>query len=411
MGEQPVRVLQINSVCGIGSTGRIATDIHNLLVEQGHESYIAYGRGFARDCESTIRIGTNYDNYSHVALTRVFDYHGFGSRKATKDFIRELEAVNPDLIHLHNIHGYYLNIEMLFDYLKRANKPVIWTLHDCWPFTGHCAYFEYAGCDKWKTSCNNCPEKKSYPASLFLDRSYENFHKKKEIFTGVKNMKIVTPSKWLANLVKESFLCEYPIEVVNNGIDLGVFKPTKSNFRKGYGIQNKFLILGVASMWDRRKGLKYFIDLSDKLEEEEVIVLVGLTEKQKKDLPKNVIGITRTNNVAELAEIYSAADVFVNPTLEDNFPTTNIEALACGTPILSFNTGGSIESIDHGINGYVVQKGNVNELLRYLSEIKTNGKDYYRQECIKSANDFYNKKIKYTEYLQIYSNMRTKISF
>ena len=229
-----MKVLQINSVCGIGSTGRIATDINNILIEQGHESYIAYGRDLPRNCGTSIRIGTKCDNYTHGVLTRVFDKHGFGSRKATQDFIKEVKKLDPDIIHLHNIHGYYINIEILFDYLKEAYKPVIWTLHDCWAFTGHCSYFDYIGCTRWETQCYSCPGKRSYPASAFLDNSKMNYSRKKAIFTGIKNLTIVTPSKWLAGLVKQSYLKKYPVKVINNGIDLEVFRPIKNDLRENY---------------------------------------------------------------------------------------------------------------------------------------------------------------------------------
>ncbi|AZR73927.1 glycosyl transferase [Anoxybacter fermentans] len=400
-----MKVLQINSVCGIGSTGRIATDIHNILIENGHESYIAYGRDEARGCDTSIRIGSKFDNYMHVVKTRLFDKHGFGSRKATAEFLNKVEKLNPDIIHLHNIHGYYINIELLFKYLKKANKPVVWTLHDCWAFTGHCAYFDYVGCDKWKTICYSCPQKKGYPSSILLDNSKNNYNKKKEIFTGVKNMTIVTPSNWLAGLVKQSFLEEYPVKVINNGIDLEVFKPTASNFRKKYNLENKFIILGVASVWEHRKGYKYFIELSKKIKKDEVIVMVGLTEKQKNKLPNNIIGITRTNNVRELVEIYSAADVFINPTLEDNFPTTNLEALACGTPVITFNTGGSKESVDENC-GFVVQKGNIDELIYTIRKIKGQSKSSYSRQCVEKAKALYNKKDNFKKYLELYFQIK-----
>lgn len=398
-----MKVLQINSVCGVGSTGRIATDIHKMLVEQGHESYIAYGRGQAKNCDQTIKIGSKFDNYAHVALTRIYDKHGFGSKKATKEFINKVEELDPDVIHLHNIHGYYINVEILFDYLNKANKPVIWTLHDCWAFTGHCAYFDYVGCDKWKTNCFECPEKNSYPSSKFIDNSYNNFSIKKDIFTGIKNLTIVTPSIWLAGIVKESIVGEYPIAVINNGIDLGVFQPTESNFRTKHNLENIYIILGVASIWDRRKGLKYFVELSKKLENNEKIVLVGLTEKQIAQLPDNIIGITRTNNIKELVEIYSTVDVFINPTLEDNFPTTNLEALACGTPVVTFATGGSVESIDESC-GFIVEKGNLDILIERVREIKTYGKSKYSIQAINRAKQFYNDKDRYIEYVETYNN-------
>lgn len=394
-----MKVLQINSVCGIGSTGRIATNIHRILIEKGHYSYIAYGRGFPINCESTIRIGSNYDNYLHVALTRICDKHGFGSVKATKEFIREVQEIDPDIIHLHNIHGYFIHIEILFEYIKRANKRVIWTLHDCWAFTGHCSHFEFVGCNKWKTGCYDCPEKKEYPSSLFVDNSKLNYLKKKKIFTGVKDLSIITPSKWLANLVKHSFLREYPITVINNGIDLDIFKPTKGSFREQYNLEDKFIILGVASVWSPKKGFNQFVELSKSLEKDEVIVLVGLTEKQLRSLPEKIIGITRTNSPTELAQIYSTADIFINPTLEDNFPTTNIEALACGTPVFTFDSGGSSESIDPTC-GEIIGFKNVLGIIECIKKFRSK-KEFTSLNCINRANRF-NMKNQYYEYLKLY---------
>lgn len=400
-----MRVLQINSVCGIGSTGRIATDIHYILIEQGHESYIAYGRDLPKNCDNTIKIGNKKDIYAHVALTRFYDKHGFGSKKATKDFIKIVDKLNPDIIHLHNIHGYYINIEILFDYLKRADKPVVWTLHDCWAFTGHCAHFDYINCNKWKSTCNSCPEKVSYPSSVLIDNSEKNFIRKKELFTGLKNLTLISPSEWLLSLVKESFLRDYKVKIINNGIDLKVFKPLKSNFRKEFNLENKYIILGVASGWTERKGLYYFIKLSSHLKQDEVIVLIGLTEKQIKKLPHNIIGITKTDNLLKLVEIYNAADVFVNPTMEDNFPTVNIEALATGTPIVAFNTGG-VPEISSENCGFIVEKGNSEALFRAVANVRANSQIDYFNNCIQAASRFsanemlLNYKALYTELLK-----------
>lgn len=398
-----MRILQINSVCGIGSTGRIATDIHQILEETGHESYIAYGRGEAINCANNIKIGNKIDNYIHVGVTRFLDRHGFASERATKALIQKIEELSPDLIHLHNIHGYYLNIKILFNYLKRTNKPIVWTLHDCWSFTGHCAYFDYVECEKWKDSCYACPQKKEYPTSLILDSSKLNFNQKKELFAGIKNLTIVTPSKWLAEIVKQSFLKEYPVEVINNGIDLSVFKPQKSDFRKNHNLEEKFLILGVANVWDRRKGLNYFIKLAEELKDDEIIILVGITEEQKRELPNNVFAITRTNNSQELAEIYSSANVFVNPTLEDNFPTTNLEALACGTPIITFNTGGSVESITEK-TGFVIGKSDWRNVLRHVREVKSEMIQFKERELRNIAIRNYGLE-NFQKYLKIYENL------
>jgi putative colanic acid biosynthesis glycosyltransferase len=403
-GAGAMRVLQINTVCGTGSTGRIATDIHNCLVNNGHESYIAYGRGYPRKCNNAIKIGSQWDVYSHVALTRLLDKHGLGSAKATKSLIHHIDSLNPDIIHLHNIHGYYINYEILFEYIKERNRPVVWTLHDCWAFTGHCAHFDFIGCEKWKVQCNICPQTYRYPKSLLRDNSGDNYLRKRRSFTGVNELVLISPSKWLARLVTESFLGEYHIEVIHNGIDVTCFKPIESHFRVKRNLNNKFIILGVANRWEGRKGLRYFVELCEQLEEDEVIVLVGLDKKQLKNLPKKIIGMTRTDSLEELVGIYSAADVFVNPTLEDNFPTTNLEALACGTPVITFDTGGSSESIGQNC-GYVVSKGDLEGLVTAIRRVKRHEKLYYRDSCVNHVRENFNKEQIFKKYLKIYENV------
>lgn len=399
-----MRVLQINSVCGIASTGRIATDIDDVLKKLGHESYIGYGRALPRGCDNAIKIGNKLDTFIHVLETRLFDKHGFGSKNATKKFIRKVDTLGPDVIHLHNLHGYYINIELLFQYLEKENMPVVWTLHDCWAFTGHCSHFDFINCDKWKKGCSICPQKNAYPSSLGVDNSKNNYEQKKKIFTGIKKMSIVTPSLWLAQLVKESFLKDYPVRVISNGIDLNVFKPTKSIFREKYHLNNKFIILGVANVFSEKKGLQRFIDLSKHLRPDEVIVLVGLTEAQRRNLPNNIIGLGRTNSTQKLVEVYSAADVFINLTLEEVFGLVNIEALACGTPVITFNTGGSGESIAEGC-GFVVKKDCLDELMKKKEIIKGKGKLYFSQHCINHVTEHFNKKDRYLDYVKMYREM------
>lgn len=343
-----MKILQINSVCGIRSTGRICTDIAQMLDSNGHECRIAYGReAVPRAYERYAhRIGREFDVRLHALESRVFDNTGHGSRRSTRRLIEWIKAFDPDVIHLHNLHGYYINIALLFEYLKESDKPVVWTLHDCWTFTGHCTHFDYVKCNQWKSGCRGrCPQKKRYPASLLADRSKQNYIIKRDLFTGVKNLTVVSPSRWLAELVKKSFLAEYPIEVIPNGIDTVVFKPTASNIREKYGIGDQKIVLGVASVWDERKGLYDFVKLAEMIGKGYRIVMVGLTEAQKKKLTRDIIGISRTNSARELAELYTAADVLVNPTYEDNYPSVNLEAQACGTPVITYRTGGSVESV------------------------------------------------------------------
>lgn len=332
-----MKYLFVNAVAGSGSTGKIAADKCRELQAQGHQCVLAYGRWQANcDDIETYKIGTAFDYHVHGLYTRLFDRHGFGSRRATKKFLKWVFEYDPDVIWIHNLHGYYINIQLFFDYLKQAGKKVYWTLHDCWTFTGHCSHFTYMKCDKWKTGCYQCCQKNRYPKSLFCDRSRKNYLQKKQIFTGVRDMTIITPSKWLEELVKESFLGEYKTEVVYNTVDIGIFKPTPSNFREKYGLEDKKVILGVANVWDERKGLNDFIRLSRMLDDRYVIVLVGLSRKQIRRLFGQVKGIEHITDMKELAAVYSEADVFVNPSVEETFGMTTVEAQACGTKAIVY---------------------------------------------------------------------------
>lgn len=390
-----MKVLQINSVCGYGSTGRIVTDIYKILEVQGHECLIAYGRGTAPKEINSIKIGTKVDNYMHVAKSRIFDMHGFGSENATKEFIIKAKEYNPDIIHLHNIHGYYINIELLFDYLKTANKPVVWTLHDCWAFTGHCTHFDYIGCEKWKKECNKCPQLKEYPQSVFSDNSKNNYYRKKEIINRINNLTIATPSIWLANRVNESFLSQNKVKVINNGVDTSIFRKSESNIRSIYGIENKFVILGVSSLWTTKKGKDFFLELSNNIKPNEIIVMIGLTKEEQKKMPSNIIGIERTNNINELAQFYSMADVFLNPTLEDNYPTVNLESIACGTPVISFDSGGSHETFSEK-EGILIKDKSVAAILNAIERFQKS------PIIITDINFDVDKRNKYGDYLELY---------
>lgn len=393
-----MKLLQINSTCGFGSTGRIAVNILNTVIENGGDGLICYGRGTAPNGVPSYKIGSETLVRIHGVISRVTDRQGFYSANSTKKLVRKIEEYNPDIIHLHNIHGYYLDIRVLFDYLKKCGKPIVWTLHDCWAFTGHCAHFTAVGCDKWKTGCHSCPSKKEYPQSLVLDNSEKNYNEKKALFTGLKNVTLVTPSNWLGELAKESFLKEYPVKVINNGINTDIFKPTESDFKQRYGLKNKKILLGVASVWQESKGLGDFIKLSGELPEDFKIVLVGLTDAQLSMLPKEIIGIKRTENAKQLAEIYTAADVFLNPTYEDTYPTTNLESVCCGTPVVTYNTGGSPESLIGG-RGITVPVGDIKAMFKAaqtLAGVKTD-----------SPSEFDACK-KFSEYEELYKNLLAK---
>lgn len=399
------KILQINTVINSGSTGRITEEIGQLAIKAGWKSYIAYGRNERPSQSELIKVGNHWDNKIHGLQTRLFDKHGLASSRATNNFIKQIEKIKPDIIHLHNIHGYFLNYEILFNFLKISNTPVVWTLHDCWPFTGHCTYFTYVGCNKWETECFNCPQKTKYPASFLIDRSKKNYNQKKELFNSLTNVTMVPVSKWMSGILKQSFLHKYPVKVIHNGINSEAFKPYNySEFRSKYGLGEKFVLLGVANMWDHRKGMRDFIELSKRLDSNFQIVLVGLTKKQIENLPKNILGIEVTDSVEALAKIYSTSDVFINPTYEDNFPTTNIESLACGTPVITYNVGGSPEAIDEK-TGIVVEKGNINKLVVALIQAQQNGKHFYSEACVNRAQRLYKKEDRFMEYIELYEEL------
>lgn len=397
------RVVQISIELNANSVGKIAEQIGEAAIAQGWESYITYARDHLPSKSKPIKIGNTFDIYYHVAMTRLFDRHCLCSTHATKKLIKTINEIKPDIIHLHHIHGYYINMNILFEYLKNSDIPVVWTFHDCWSFTGHCAHPE--DCNKWKTGCHDCIKRNQYPASLFVDRSRVSWIQKKQLFSSVDSMTIVTPSNWIAHLAKQSFLNKYPIRVLPNGIDTDVFSPKRNldDVRHRYNIScDKKILLGVASTWSKSKGLDDFIELSNILSKEYQIVLVGLNDVQLKNLPANIIGIKRTHDVNELATLYSLANVFVNPTYADTFPTTNLEALACGTPVITYRTGGSPEAIDPE-TGIVVEQGDTSGLIEAIKHI--NNHTNISVHCRQRALNLFDKRKNFNEYINIYNSM------
>ncbi|MBE5749746.1 MAG: glycosyltransferase [Clostridiales bacterium] len=402
-----MRIVELNMI-HYGSTGKIMLQIADCARSRGHQV-----RTFSTRCYSKVKTdapeipkghelySSKLSNFIHALFGKMRGKNGCYSYIATKNLIRKIKRWKPDVIHLHNLHSFVINFPILFKYIKKHNIRTIWTLHDCWTFTGQCAHFDMKGCEKWKTGCHHCSSISDYP-KVYRDNSKNMYSMKKKWFTGVENMTLVTPSKWLAGLVKQSFLKEYPVKVINNGIDLSIFKPTNSNFRQKYNLNDKFVILGVAFGWGEKKGLDVFIELSKRLDDRFKIVLVGTSEHVDKLLPIEIISIHSTNNQQELAEIYSACDLFVNPTREENFPTVNIEALACGLPVLTFRTGGSPEIVD-ATCGMVVEKNDVDALEREILRIYKE-KPYLKVSCIKRAKDF-DKNKKFLEYVCLYESI------
>lgn len=398
-------LLQINSTLNFSSTGKIAEQIGLVAMEHGWTSYIAHGPRYVNESKNYhIQIGSSFGEKLHALSSRLFDNHGLCSTTETNKLIDFIKEIHPDIIHLHNIHGYFLNYKILFQFIKEYNIPIVWTLHDCWSFTGHCVYFDAVGCNKWKSGCGNCPQLSSYPSSFLIDRSRKNFCQKKESFLGVPQITLVPVSYWLEELINSSFLSTYHTEVIHNGIDLNIFLPRQSSFIRTLGLNGKYLILGVASGWSEGRRLNDFIKLSKYLASDEVIILIGLSNDQIQNLPQNIIGISRTNNQIELSEYYSICDVFVYPTYEDNFPTVNLEALACGTPVITYNTGGSPEAIDCN-TGAIVDKGNIQELYNKICTFRKLGKSFFTRNCRDRAEKYFDNKKCFDKYLEIYNRM------
>lgn len=397
------RIVSIN-LGNSESTGNIMRGITNSAIDLGYEAICAYPLRLKNNkiLDKDIVICGIFHNLLSGMIDRLIGISNCGSFFSTWKLIRKLEKFHPEIIHLHNIHGGYINLPMLFRYMKKNNISLVWTLHDCWAFTGRCPHFVLSKCEKWKTGCYSCPFPKNYyPATLF-DTSKVMWKLKKKWFTSLKDVTIVTPSKWLAELVEKSFLKKYPIKVINNGIELEVFKPKESNFKKKYKIEKKFVILGVSSGWSPRKGIDIFIKLSKELNENYQIVLVGTNDKIDKILPKNIISIHHTHNQEQLIEIYSAANVFLNPTREDTFPTVNIEALACGIPVITFKTGGSPEIIDN-LSGIIVECDDLVGL-KHAIELTCENKKFLKKDCLKRAK-FFEKQKRFTEYIKIYDSI------
>ncbi len=408
------RVMLVNTVVGTGSVGRLVQGLYEALMANGYECMVAYGRDTHPEGMNAYRIGQDIDVYIHGALSRLTDRHGFYSKRATVEFIKVIEDFAPDIIHLHNIHGYYLNIRVLFEYLKTTDIRIIWTLHDCWTFTGHCSHFEYIGCMKWTSGCYACEQLGEYPRSVGRDNSPRNYEDKKRLFTGFENMTLVTPSAWLATRVEQSFMGEYHTVVVPTGIDTSVFHPVAEmrsddnlvfRLRNSLNLRNKNVLLGVANPWRERKGLMQFVNLSKLINERCVIVLVGLDDDQLSALPESIIGIGHTDSTQELAALYSMADIYINLTLEDTFPTTNIEALSCGTPVITYRSGGSAESIDETC-GIAVERNSVQGVVAAIETILSQkGIAYTADDCVRHARQ-YDREVRFEEYIrEVYEGM------
>lgn len=404
------RLLQIGVEVNSGSTGKISEQIGEVAISKGWQSYIAYARGYNPSLSQTIKIGNKFNIYYHVFQTRFFGNHIKSSTIATYQLIKKIKELRPDIIQLHQLHGYFLNLEVLFNFLQTLKIPIVWTLHDCWAFTGHCAYFSLVGCNKWETECDLCPQIHKYPKS-YKDKSNENFHLKNQLFNSLQNLTIITVSIWLNNLVKKSFLKNLNVYTIQNGVNLNQFYP-RNNFdklRKKYNIPQGHIVMGVGTIWTKSKGFFDYIRLRDVLPESISIVLVGLTVNQIKNLPNGVIGIQRTENVEELSELYSLADVIMSLSYQESFGLTPIEGFACGTPAIVYNATALPELLTSDV-GLIVDPGDLDGVNKAIIEIIQKGKSYYSSSCLKRAKEFFDASMMSESYLLLYNELLSKIN-
>lgn len=393
------KILFINSVCSVGSTGRIVKDLYDAAIKQGHICKIAYGRGDAMGVpeKDAYCIGTRLSLYLTAFRARLNDREGFMLRAQTKRFLKFVDDFAPDVIHIHNIHGYFLNIPLLFQYIgDHPEIKVIWTLHDCWSFTGHCAVFDNTPCDRWKSGCHSCPRRKTYPASLLADCSSRNYIEKKKYLCMPKDMTVVTPSEWLGEIVSQSFLSKYPVKVIRNGIDTSLFAPDTSDIRNKYGLEDKCVLLALSLKWYPSKGTDDLVRLRKLLPDDYVIVAIGEGSDSYFD-GEGFITLSRTNDRSELAQWYTAADYLVNPTHADNFPTVNLEALACGTPVITYNTGGSPEAINEKCGAVIFDS-----TPESLAKTVMSRPHFLSSDCIEHSKNF-DKSNALKGYLELYA--------
>lgn len=397
-----MKILQINTVGNCGSTGRIAEQIGISALREGFDSYIACGRKILPSKSHIVRIGSQWHRYPFVLWTRFFDSDCPLAKISTRKFISDIKKISPDIIHLHNIHGYYLHTQTLLKFLGEYGKPVVWTLHDCWPLTGHCSHFEYIGCNKWQSACGNCPQKKEYPASWFFDRSAKNHAEKIELISKIKNLTFVPVSSWLGNIVKKSKLANFNVRVIRNGVNLELFRP--NSILENYPTNKT--ILFAANPWNKKKGLKSIPLVAKELGTKYKCIVVGVNQEQKKFLNGyNIEAFQKTDSAEKMRNLYASATVFGNPTLEEALSMVNMEAIACGTPVVTFNSGGTPETVPNDAVGAVVERGDISAMVSQIKKFADFDKSQISKVCRETAIDNFDAKIAYKNYCDLYHSI------
>lgn len=397
-----MKVLQINAVYGVGSTGVIVKDIHEMCLEHNIDSFVAYSSSDIPENEikNGYKIGSTFGKKLHAFLCRINGMQGYFSRYSTKKLLRYIDGIKPDIVQLHNLHSNYINLNMLLKYLAKNNIKTIVTLHDCWFYTGGCFHYTAAGCDKWLKECGNCPKKKKDTPAFICDRSAKILKDRKKYFGLIKDLTVVGVSEWITNEAVKNVFKGRKAVTIHNGIDTEFFKPTPSDFRKKYGLDDKFVILGPASKWLSAVNEETYKTFVESLKEDEVLVLLGCTEDQLKSLPGKVIGLPFIKDKDELCKIYSAADVFINPTREESLSLINVEAQSCGTPVITFDNTGVKETVD-GTSGFAVGNGCPNKIVEIMSGVRKNN-IVISDDCRIWVKSDFEESINYKKYIQLY---------
>ena len=404
-----MKVMQINAVYGVGSTGVIVEDIHNLSLKNGIESYVSYSttKKNPADIKNGYVSGDTLGKKIHALLSRIGGKQAYFSTFATKKLIKHIESIKPDIVHLHNLHSNYVNLNLLLNFLGKKDIKTVVTLHDCWFYTGGCFHYTAAECSKWKESCGNCPKKMQDTPALLKDNSAKILEDRKKYFGNIKKLSVVGVSRWMAAEGEKTIFKGRDVRTIYNGIDTEFFVPTPSDFRKKHNLEDKFLILAPANKWFLPINKKTFDFVSQNLPEDAVIVMLGCTEGQKQGLPKNVIALDYIRDRDELRKVYSACDVFANCTREESLSLINVEVQGCGTPVVTYRNTGAQETVDNKCS-FSVESGNEKEFLKAILNVKAKGKESFSKDCVNWVKENFDRDENYLKYISLYNEIISK---